>query len=50
MLLATSSELTHLLGLVDCRFESHIDEEVVLPTIRRDGTVTIKTQGEDTNL
>ncbi len=39
VLLATSSELTHLLGLVDCRFESQPAEPRVMPEIRRDGSV-----------
>jgi K+-sensing histidine kinase KdpD len=39
VLLATSSELTHLLGLVDCRFEADASDDRVLPVIHRDGTV-----------
>lgn len=39
VLLATSAELTHLLHLVDCRFETESDDERVLPIIERDGTV-----------
>lgn len=39
VLLATASELAHLLTLVDCRFEpDHADEEP-LPLVERDGTV-----------
>jgi len=39
VLLATSSELTHLLGLVDCRFEPSPRDDRILPVIHRDGTV-----------
>ena len=31
VLLATSSELTHLLGLVDCRFETEPSDDRILP-------------------
>ena len=39
VLLATSSELTHLLGLVDCRFEAQPADDRILPVVHRDGTV-----------
>jgi len=39
VLLATASELTHLLGLVDCRFETAASDDKVLPVIQRDGEV-----------
>jgi K+-sensing histidine kinase KdpD len=39
VLLATSSELTHLLGLVDCRFEYEAADDRILPVVHRDGTV-----------
>jgi K+-sensing histidine kinase KdpD len=39
VLLATSAELSHLLGLVDCRFESHPTDDRILPVVHRDGTV-----------
>lgn len=39
VLLATSSELMHLLHLVDCRFEAVASDERILPAIERDGTV-----------
>ena len=39
VLLATSSELTHLLGLVDCRFETDASDDRILPVVHRDGTV-----------
>jgi K+-sensing histidine kinase KdpD len=39
VLLATSSELSHLLGLVDCRFESRPADDRVMPEIHRDGSV-----------
>jgi len=39
VLLATSSELTHLLGLVDCRFEAQPTDDRILPVVHRDGTV-----------
>lgn len=39
VMLATESELTHLLGLVECRFElTHVDNQV-LPVVHRDGSV-----------
>jgi K+-sensing histidine kinase KdpD len=37
--LATASELTHLLSLVDCRFEHHATDERVLPELQADGSV-----------
>jgi K+-sensing histidine kinase KdpD len=40
VLLATASELTHLLGLVDCRFETAASNDRILPVIGRDGQVT----------
>lgn len=39
VLLATASELTHLLGLVDCRFEIQPPDDVILPVAHRDGSV-----------
>lgn len=39
VLLATSSELTHLLGLVDCRFEARSTDDRILAVVHRDGTV-----------
>lgn len=39
VLLATSSELTHLLGLVDCRFEATPSDDKIHPVVHRDGTV-----------
>ena len=39
ILLATASELTHLLHLVDCRFETTPPDDRVLPVVARDGTV-----------
>lgn len=39
VLLATSSELTHLLGLVDCRFEIEPSDDRILPIVHRDGSV-----------
>jgi hypothetical protein len=39
VLLATSAELSHLLGLVDCRFESQPADDRILPVVHRDGTV-----------
>jgi K+-sensing histidine kinase KdpD len=39
VLLATSSELTHLLGLVDCRFESAPSDDTIYPVVHRDGSV-----------
>jgi K+-sensing histidine kinase KdpD len=39
VLLATASEVTHLLGLVDCRFEVTPRDDRILPVIHRDGTV-----------
>jgi len=39
VLLAAESELTHLLGLVDCRFEAARQDDKVLPVIFRDGSV-----------
>jgi K+-sensing histidine kinase KdpD len=39
VLLATASELTHLLHLVDCRFEREQHDSKVLPTVERDGTI-----------
>ena len=39
VLLATSSELTHLLHLVDCRFEAQPSDDRILPVIERDGSV-----------
>jgi K+-sensing histidine kinase KdpD len=39
VLMATASELTHLLGLLDCRYESTTHASKVLPVIDRDGGV-----------
>lgn len=39
VVLATATELVHLLGLVDCRFEPDQAEEAPLPVVERDGTV-----------
>lgn len=39
VLMATEAELTHLLGLVDCRFEATLVDTKVLPVIARDGSV-----------
>lgn len=39
VLLAAESELTHLLGLVECRFEATHDDNKVLPVVSRDGSV-----------
>jgi len=40
VLLAAAAELTHLLGLVDCRFEAEpVASEHVLPTVRPDGSI-----------
>jgi K+-sensing histidine kinase KdpD len=39
VLLATASELTHLLHLVDCRFEREPESDRILPIVERDGTV-----------
>ncbi len=39
VLMATEAELTHLLGLAECRFESIHDPDSVLPVIARDGSV-----------
>jgi K+-sensing histidine kinase KdpD len=39
VLLATETELTQLLGLVDCRFEATRQDNKVLPVIFRDGSV-----------
>lgn len=39
VLLATEAELTSLLGLATCRFESTHDPDSVLPVIARDGSV-----------
>jgi K+-sensing histidine kinase KdpD len=39
ILLATSSELTHLLHLVDCRFEVRPGDDRILAVVERDGTV-----------
>lgn len=39
ILLATASELTHLLHLVDCHFEPRPSGDRVLPVVERDGTV-----------
>ena len=39
VLLATASELTHLLGLVDCRFEQAPSDERILPVVHRDGSM-----------
>ncbi len=39
VLMATASELTHLLGLLDCRYESTTHASKVLPIIDRDGGV-----------
>jgi K+-sensing histidine kinase KdpD len=39
VLLATASELTHLLGLVDCRFEADPAPAPILPVVHRDGSV-----------
>lgn len=38
VMLATASELTHLLGLVDCRYESGGPTGRPLPVVRRDGS------------
>ncbi len=40
VLLATESELTQLLGLVECRFEATHDDNRILPIIHRDGSVS----------
>jgi K+-sensing histidine kinase KdpD len=37
--LATASELTHLLHLVDCRFEREPADDRILPVVERDGRV-----------
>lgn len=39
VLIATATELTRLLGLVDCRYESAAPEEKILAVIDRDGEV-----------
>jgi len=39
VLLAASTELTHLLQLVDCRYEREPRNQAILPTIHRDGSV-----------
>jgi hypothetical protein len=39
VLLATSAELTHLLHLVDCRFETQGTDDRILAVVERDGTV-----------
>jgi K+-sensing histidine kinase KdpD len=39
VVLATATELVHLLGLVDCRFEPDQAEAVPLALVERDGTV-----------
>ena len=39
VLLATASEVTHLLGLVDCRFEATPRDDRILPVVHRDGTI-----------
>jgi len=39
VLMATASELTHLLHLVDCRYEREPADEPILPVIERDGSV-----------
>jgi hypothetical protein len=39
VLLATSSELMYLLGLVDCRFEATPSADRILPVVHRDGSV-----------
>jgi K+-sensing histidine kinase KdpD len=39
VVLATASELTHLLHLVDCRYERTWHDPRVLPVVERDGTV-----------
>lgn len=39
VLLAAESELTHLLGLVECRFEVMHEDNQVLPVVNRDGSV-----------
>ena len=39
VLLATSSELTHLLHLVDCRYELEPSDDRILPLVQRDGSV-----------
>ena len=39
VLLAAASELAHLLGLVDCRFETAASNDKILPVIGRDGHV-----------
>ena len=40
VLMATEAELTDLLGLVECVFESTHEDTKVLPVIARDGSVT----------
>jgi K+-sensing histidine kinase KdpD len=39
VLLATAAELTHLLALVDCRFEMEPTGDRILPVVDRDGSV-----------
>ena len=39
VVMATATELVHLLDLVDCRFEPDEADEVPLPVVERDGTV-----------
>lgn len=39
VLLATSSELIYLLGLVDCRFEAQPSNDRILPVVHRDGSM-----------
>ncbi|MEO6317212.1 MAG: DUF4118 domain-containing protein [Acidimicrobiales bacterium] len=39
VLLATASELSHLLGLVDCRFETEPGSDQIFPIVHRDGSV-----------
>ncbi len=39
VVMATASELTHLLGLVDCRFEALPGDDRILPVVHRDGTL-----------
>jgi K+-sensing histidine kinase KdpD len=39
VLLATASELTHLLHLVDCKFEREPSDDRILPIVERDGSV-----------
>jgi K+-sensing histidine kinase KdpD len=49
VLLATETELTRLLGLVECRFEATRQDDTVLPVILRDGRVTWGPTAWETN-